>query len=139
MESITYKDTITFIPPITEGKVVKVYDGDTITIATKLPYEDSPYYRFSVRLKGIDCPELRTKNKDEKECAILARDFLRHQIMDKMILLKNVELEKYGRILADVYLNESNMSELLCEHKLAVKYEGGTKQCPANWMEYHKN
>lgn len=139
MESITYKDTVTFIPPITEGKVVKVYDGDTITIATKLPYEDSPYYRFSVRLKGIDCPELRTKNKDEKECAILARDFLRHQIMDKMILLKNVELEKYGRILADVYLNESNMSDLLCEHKLAVKYEGGTKNCPDNWMDYHKN
>lgn len=139
METITYKDTIPFIPPITEGKVVKVYDGDTITIATKLPYEDSPYYRFSVRLKGIDCPELRTKDKDEKECALLARDFLRQQIMDKMVILKEVELEKYGRILADVYLNEVNMSCLLCEQRLAVKYEGGTKHCPANWMEYYNS
>jgi hypothetical protein len=34
MENVTYKDTIPFIPPITEGKVVKVYEGDTITVAT---------------------------------------------------------------------------------------------------------
>ena len=138
MESITYKDTIPFIPPITEGKVVKVYDGDTITIATKLPYENSPYYRFSVRLKGIDCPEMKTKNKDEKECATIARDFLREELMNKIVILKEIELEKYGRILANVYLNEQNMSLLLCEKKLAVKYDGGTKQSPDNWMEYYK-
>ena len=139
MDNITYKDTIPFIPPITEGKVVKVYDGDTITVATKLPYENSPYYRFSVRLKGIDCPEIKTKNKDEKECATLARDYLRDLLMDKMILLKEVELEKYGRILAYVYYEEKNVSDMLCEKRLAVKYDGGTKQCPDNWMEYYKN
>lgn len=139
MDNITYKDTIPFIPPITEGKVVKVYDGDTITVATKLPYENSPYYRFSVRLKGIDCPEIKTKNKDEKECATLARDYLRVLLMDKMILLKEVELEKYGRILAYVYYEEKNVSDMLCEKRLAVKYDGGTKQCPDNWMEYYKN
>jgi micrococcal nuclease len=139
MDNITYKDTIPFIPPITEGKVVKVYDGDTITVATKLPYENSPYYRFSVRLKGIDCPEIKTKNKDEKECATLARDYLRDLLMDKMILLKEVELEKYGRILAHVYYEEKNVSDMLCEKRLAVKYDGGTKQCPDNWMEYYKN
>ena len=139
MENVTYKDTIPFIPPITEGKVVKVYDGDTITVATKLPYENSPYYRFSVRLKGIDCPEIRTKNKDEKECATLARDYLRNILMDKMVILKEVELEKYGRILAHVYFNDCNISDTLCEKRLAVKYDGGTKQCPDNWMEYYKN
>ena len=139
MDNITYKDTIPFIPPITEGKVVKVYDGDTITVATKLPYENSPYYRFSVRLKGIDCPEIRTKNKDEKECATLARDYLRNILMDKMVILKEVELEKYGRILAHVYFNDCNISDTLCEKRLAVKYDGGTKQCPDNWMEYYKN
>ena len=139
METITYKDTIPFIPPISEGKVVKVYDGDTITIATKLPYENSPYYRFSVRLKGIDCPEMKTKNKEEKECALIARDFLREVLMDKMVQLKEVELEKYGRILAHVYIEEQNISVLLCEKKLAVKYEGGTKQSPDNWMNYYNN
>ena len=139
MENITYKNTIPFIPPITEGKVVKVYDGDTITVATKLPYENSPYYRFSVRLKGIDCPEIKTKNKDEQECAILARDFLRDLLMDKMVVLKDVELEKYGRILAYVYYEDQHVSDMLCENRLAVKYDGGTKQCPTNWMDYYKN
>ena len=137
MEHITYKDTIPFIPPITEGKVIKVYDGDTITIATKLPHDDSQYYRFSVRLKDIDCPEIRTKDKDEKECATIARDFLRDTIMDKMVVLKEVELEKYGRILAYVYFEGTNLSTLLCEKRLAVKYDGGTKQSPDNWLNYY--
>ena len=137
METITYKDTIPFIPPISEGKVVKVYDGDTITIATKLPYDNSPYYRFSVRLKGIDCPEIKTSNLYEKECALIARDFLREHLMDKMVILQEVELEKYGRILANVYIDDQNVSDLLCEKKLAVKYEGGTKQSPKNWMNYY--
>jgi len=137
MEHITYKDTIPFIPPITEGKVIKVYDGDTITIATKLPHDDSQYYRFSVRLKDIDCPEIRTKDKDEKECATIARDFLRDTIMDKMVVLKEVELEKYGRILAYVYFEGTNLSTLLCEKRLAVKYDGGTKQSPENWLNYY--
>jgi micrococcal nuclease len=139
MESITYKDTIPFVPPLTEGKVIKVYDGDTITIASKMPFDQSPYYRFSVRLKGIDCPEMRTKNAQEKECAILTRNFLKDLLMDKMVMLKEVELEKYGRILADVYLDEVNLSDLLCEKNMAVKYDGGTKHCPENWMTYYNN
>lgn len=58
LETINYVDTIPFVPPITSGKVIKVYDGDTITIASKLPYDHSPIYRFSVRLLGIDSPEM---------------------------------------------------------------------------------
>jgi len=139
MESITYKDTIPFIPPLTEGKVIKVYDGDTITIASKLPFDQSPYYRFSVRLKGIDCPEIKTKNTEEKQCAILIRDLLKDLLMDKIVTLKEVELEKYGRILAVVYLDEVNLSDLLCEKHMAVKYDGGTKHCPENWMTYYNN
>ena len=61
-EEITYDKTTPFVPPIDKGKVVKIYDGDTITIAAKLPYSSSPLYRFSVRLNGIDTPELHTKN-----------------------------------------------------------------------------
>jgi len=139
MDSITYKDTIPFVPPLSEGKVIKVYDGDTITIASKMPFDQSPYYRFSVRLKGIDCPEIKTKNTEEKQCAILIRDLLKDLLMDKIVTLKEVELEKYGRILAVVYLDEVNLSDLLCEKHMAVKYDGGTKHCPENWMTYYNN
>ena len=57
LTDIKYEDTVEFTFPITEGKVIKVYDADTITIASKLPYKESPIYRLSVRLNGIDAPE----------------------------------------------------------------------------------
>ena len=99
-----WKDTIEFVPPIKEGEVIKVYDGDTITVASKLPYKESLLYRFSIRLKGIDSAEIKSKNANEKEHAKLARDALSDLILHKKITLRNIGTEKYGRILADVYL-----------------------------------
>jgi micrococcal nuclease len=126
-DKIKYEDTIPFVPPVTNGLVIKVYDGDTITIASKLPYSDSPMYRFSVRLNGIDSPEIRTKIPEEKKLAIIARDALSDKIMGKVITLENVSVEKYGRILADVIIDGENMNNYMLDKKLAVKYDGGTK------------
>jgi len=136
--NIDYKDTIPFVPPITGGKVVKVYDGDTITIASKLPFSESPLYRFSVRINGIDCPEMRTKNTDEKTCAKMAKQKIIDLCYGKIVKLQNVQLEKYGRILADVYIEDISLGETLCDCNLAVKYDGGTKNVPENWMEYYQ-
>ena len=49
-------NTVPFKPPIHNGYVIKVYDGDTIT-CNKLHYSKSPMYRWSVRIRGIDTPE----------------------------------------------------------------------------------
>ena len=49
-DPITWEQTKPFVPPIVSGEVIRVYDGDTITIAAKLPYAASPLYRFQVRL-----------------------------------------------------------------------------------------
>jgi micrococcal nuclease len=124
---LKYEDTTPFIPPIKSGLVIKVYDGDTITIASRLPFQGSPLYRFSVRLNGIDCPEIKSKNEEEKKLAKIAKDTLSQQIFNKVVTLENVSLEKYGRILADVIIDGKNMSEFMLEKKLAVKYDGGTK------------
>uniref|UniRef100_A0A6C0FAZ2 TNase-like domain-containing protein n=1 Tax=viral metagenome TaxID=1070528 RepID=A0A6C0FAZ2_9ZZZZ len=123
-----------FSPHVKIGKVIKVYDGDSITIAAK-PYENYPIYRFSVRLNGIDTPELRTSNENEKAHAKIARDALHDKIYDKIVELKNVESEKYGRLLADIYLGDENINEWLINQNFAVKYDGGTKEKPASWME----
>ena len=136
LKDIEYKDTIPFVPPIKHGKVIKVYDGDTITIASKMPYKDSPIYRFSVRINGIDCPEIRGKNESEKQCAILAREHVEHISNGKIVRLENVSLEKYGRVLADVYVDNVSIGESLIEKRLAVSYDGGRKHCPDDWMEY---
>lgn len=138
LENTNYKNSIPFIPPIQFGKVVKVYDGDTITIATKLPYSESPVYRFQVRLNGIDCPEMKTHNETEKQCAQLAKKLIYDICFNNIVELKDVQLEKYGRILAKVYCNGICLNDLLCEQHLAVSYDGGTKKCPEDWMEYYR-
>lgn len=135
-EIITWKNTIEFIPPVDSGIVIKVYDGDTITIASKLPFDKSPLYRFSVRLNGIDAPEIKSTSEDEKTAAIEVRNILTERLLNKTVFLKNIQHEKYGRILADVYLDDVCINDWLLQERLAVKYDGGTKQTPSSWLRY---
>lgn len=123
--------SIQFVPPITEGEVINVYDGDTITIVSKLPYDASPLYRFSVRLAGIDCAEIKGKTEYERELAQEAKRALQKLILNKVIALKNLKNEKYGRVLADVYLGDLHVNQWLLDNKYAVQYSGGTK---ASWV-----
>ena len=134
LNDANWDNTPSFAPDVKYGKVIKVYDGDTITIASK-PYKNYPVYRFSVRLNGIDTPELKTQNENEKKHAIIARDALHERIFGKYVELKNVKFEKYGRLLADVYLDGENLNDWLILNNFATKYDGGTKQKPASWFE----
>ena len=133
LDNIEYGDTTIFVNPVRFGKVIKVYDGDTITIAARLPDTEGPIFRFSVRLNGIDTPEIRGKSPEEKELAIFVRDALTERIFGKMVELRNVSNEKYGRILADVYLDDININEWLIQENFAVPYDGGKKYRPPSW------
>ena len=133
---IKWDDTVEFTFPIYGGRVIKVYDGDTITIASKLPFVESPLYRLSVRLNGIDTPEIKGKTEDEKTAAKQVRDVLSNMILNKYITLANVQTEKYGRILADVYIGELHVNEWLVSERYAVKYDGGAKKVPESWLQY---
>ena len=133
-QNLMWTDTLQFIPPVNTGRVIKVYDGDTFTLAGYLPYESSPLYRFSVRLNGIDCAEIKGKSEEEKQCAILARTELDRLIMHKMVQLKNVKNEKYGRLLADVYIDDLHVNQHMLDKGLAVIYDGGTKTTKS-WLE----
>ena len=133
---IKWEDTIEFTFPIKGGRVIKVYDGDTITIASKLPFDNSPLYRLSVRLNGIDAPEIKGKTDDEKIASKQVKDALSNLILNKYVTLKNIQSEKYGRILADVYIGDLHVNEWLIKEKYAVKYDGGTKKTPVSWLKY---
>ena len=133
---IKWEDTVEFTFPISGGRVIKVYDGDTITIATKLPFKDSPLYRLSVRFNGIDTPEIKGKTDDEKNAAKSARDALSSLILNKLVVLKNIQSEKYGRILAEVYLDDLCLNEWMIQQRYAIKYDGGTKKQPTSWLKY---
>ena len=135
----SWKSTVPFSVPLKKGRVIKVYDGDTITIANYLPIWKSPLYRFSVRINGIDCPEIKGSCESEKKCAKMARDFLKKRILGRIVKLKNVRSEKYGRVLADVFYKNQSCGEMLVKRRLAVEYAGGKKVSPKDWLVYHSS
>ena len=136
LANITYKDTVPYVHQIHRGKVIKVYDGDTITIACKLlNFIDSPIYRLPVRLRGIDSPEMKTKSPVEKELAQKAQKALSDLILGKIVYLTDIGMDKYGRILSNVYLDNINLSQWMLEHGYAVQYNGGTKNIPDEWKQ----
>ena len=59
--------------------------------------------------------------------------------MGNIVELKNLETEKYGRILADVYIDGLHINNHMLVSRLAVKYDGGTKKVPNSWLEYYKH
>jgi len=129
---VNWENTVPFVPPIDKGLVIKVYDGDTITIAARLPYLGSPLYRFQVRLKDIDSPEMRGKTQDEKDAAKLSQRALSDLILNKTVYLKDCANEKYGRLLANVYVDIENGSQIhinqwMIENGYAISYDGGKK------------
>ncbi len=109
-------------------KYERNYDGDTITVSIPGAH---PLFgqHISVRLIGIDTPEIKTKNTCEKSAARSTKNLVENLLKNaKQINLENVERDKYFRILADVTVDGKSISQILIKNKLAVAYDGGTKQ-----------
>jgi endonuclease YncB( thermonuclease family) len=128
-KNLNFKDLNSYHPKLKKGRVIKVYDGDSITIAATLPKSnDREFYKFNIRLNRIDTPEIRTQNKIEKIYGIKIRDLLNEKIMNKMVNLKVINTDKYGRLLAEVSYKNENINDWLLINKYAMEYDGGTKK-----------
>jgi len=83
---------------------------------------------MSIRVNGIDTPEIRGKCDLEK---VLARKAKQQTVFmlrgAKKIELKNIKRGKYFRLVADVYVDDVSLAKILLDSKLAVSYDGGTK------------
>lgn len=119
-------------PYIYYAEVVKVIDGDTITVNVDLGY-DTWLYNQKVRLAGIDTPESRINLKrfpertKEKELGLEAKELVKSLCGDKVKIISQGK-GKYGRILGIVYtLDDKNINQTLIDNDLAVEYWGGTK------------
>jgi micrococcal nuclease len=117
-----------------EGAVyVRNYDGDTITF--NLP-ELHPIIgeKISIRVNGIDTPEIRGKCEKEKYDAKQAKEMVADILKDaEQIVLRNMERGKYFRIAADVIVDGENLGDMLVEAGMAIRYDGGKKS--KNWCE----
>jgi len=126
--NINVKGLPIYVPLVKYGKVIKVYDGDSITIAARIEnINDSQIYKFNLRLNRIDTPELRTKNEKEKEYGLKIREILKERILNKIVKVHFEGLDKYGRYLADVIYENENINDWLLYNKYAMMYNGGKK------------
>lgn len=109
----------------TKGKVVKVYDGDTVHIVFPVMGQ---LFKWNCRIAHVDTPELRTKDLNEKQMGYLTRDKLVELIGDKVVEIECLDFDKYGRVLAEIYYKDIHVNQWLIENGYAHKYEGKTKE-----------
>jgi micrococcal nuclease len=115
----TKEETSLFVPKFKYVKVIDVYDGDTITIIGRV---DGSFYQFKCRLRGIDTPEIRTRDLKEKKLGFAAKKELSDIILGKVVRLRNIGFEKYGRLLADIYFDGMHINQHMIDSKFAIPY-----------------
>lgn len=111
------------------ANVIRVLDGDTIIVDIDLGF-DIWVRNQSIRLEGIDTPEIRTTDIKEKMAGNLAKLRLEELIGGKPVIVKTIKdkTEKFGRMLGVILnSNELNINQTLLDERLAVKYEGQSK------------
>jgi len=114
---------------------LKNYDADTITFHIKDVHRllGGSSKGISIRVNGLDTPELRTKDKCEKEIGYKAKAVVTKIMKSaKRIDLRNIKRGKYFRIVADVIVDGISLKDVLLRQKLAYVYDGGTKR-KVNW------
>ena len=117
-------------------KINRVIDGDTIDVTLDLGFSLTKKER--VRIAGVDTPEKRTRNLEEKALGIDATNWLKDKIKDTLAgdneLTIRTELVggvgKYGRLLGWLYVGDDDYSlnEQMITEGYAWAYDGGTKQ-----------
>ena len=116
-------------------KIVKVLDGDTIDVLIDLGFD--LYKKERVRIAGVDTPEKRTRNLEEKELGIDATNWLKDKLDgaingdDDLIIRTELDggVGKYGRLLGWCYIGDATVSlnEQMITEGYAHAYDGGTK------------
>ncbi len=114
---------------------VSNHDGDTITVNIPNIFPPLFSHHMQVRLAEVDTPEINGKGPCEAERAQEAKEYV-HTLLSKAtsIEITHIAKDKYFRILGDVKVDGTSLKEGLLAKKLAVPYDGGTKQ-KNNWCE----
>jgi len=110
-------------------KVLRVVDGDTADVLISCGFDI--YHKCRIRLYGVDTPECRTRDKDEKVRGKLAKSFIENTIEtgDEIIIRTRLKDSKgkFGRVLGEILVDSININEELVRKNLAVRYFGQSK------------
>ena len=108
--------------------ITRIIDGDTIDVDIDLGF-DCWLHRQRIRLYGIDTPESRTRDLEEKKYGLAAKAFVEKFIpLGSTALLNTKEKGKYGRYLGDFKVKNQWLCTELLKHRHAVRYEGQRKK-----------
>tara|TARA_Y100000592_G_scaffold2100_1_gene3291 strand:+ start:266 stop:724 length:459 start_codon:yes stop_codon:yes gene_type:complete len=117
-------------------EINRVVDGDTIDVTIDLGFD--LFKKERVRVAGVDTPEKRTRDLEEKELGIEATNWLKEKLDgaitgdDDLVIRTELVggMGKYGRLLGWLYIGDSELSlnEIMIEEGYAWAYDGGTKQ-----------
>ena len=117
-------------------EIKKVLDGDTIDVIIDLGFDLAKTER--VRIAGVDTPEKRTRNLEEKALGIDATEWLKDKLEgaidgdDDLVIRTELVggVGKYGRLLGWLYIGDADVSlnEQMIDEGYAWEYDGGTKQ-----------
>ena len=102
--------------------VDRVVDGDTIDVTIDLGFH--AYIKTRVRMEGMNAPESRTRNLEEKTQGIITKEFLK-TIMHSTgghFVLKSHGVGKYGRCIGTIYVGGENINERLLAEGYAKRY-----------------
>lgn len=102
------------------GTVIDNHDGDTLTV--ELQIMDDLKKTEKLRLDGLDAPELDTP--EGKTVQKIVEDLVK----DKEVTVSYTKREKFGRLLAVVYIGTTNLNEYLLSNKYAKPYSGGRRE-----------
>lgn len=109
------------------ARVERVVDGDTVDVLVSLGF--GLWAEERVRIHGIDTPETRTRDLEEKVAGLAAKARVQELLpINSTVTLKGTERGKYGRILADIVRDNVSVAETLIEEHLAVEYHGQSKE-----------
>ncbi len=107
-------------------ELASVYDGDTFRVHLACKY--GVFCKtIPIRVRGVDCPEMKGVPQETKELAKKAKKFTKDFLSSGKILLRNCGRDKYFRLLCDVKVNGRNLGEELIKEGLAVPYYRDTK------------
>ena len=111
--------------------ILRVVDGDTIDADIDLGFSISLEKR--IRLAGVDTPESRTADANEKKYGLESKEWLKKKVEGAKDILIKTELpdstEKYGRIIGHLYINgeATSLNNQMIAEGYAWNYDGGTK------------
>ena len=114
----------------------RVVAGDTVDVDIDLGF-DMWIHNERVRLYGIDTPESRTRDLEEKKAGLFAKDVVEHYLPvgSKQVLRTHKDkVGKYGRVLGEFIIHDSEqdrqttINEFMIRHKIGVEYSGKSKE-----------